>query len=155
MSPLASRKRILDVLMSGNSGRNWTSTSLMPNWPRAGCSLMLCFPYAYGAPPACPMPPRGTVFPRRFAPQSRRCRAPPACSCVVLCAPAARISRGRSRVKVLAGQEQQPELTDLNLVPPGQLRLLDTLPVDVRAVEAAHVPDGEEGALAVELRVPS
>jgi hypothetical protein len=34
--PLASRKRILDVLMSGNSGRNCASTSPMPNWPRAG-----------------------------------------------------------------------------------------------------------------------
>src|SRR5271170_7815732 len=73
---------------------------------------------------------------------------------VVLCAPAARVSRGRSRVKVLAGQEQQPELADLDLVPPGQLRLLDALPVDVGAVEAADVPDGEESALAEELRVP-
>src|SRR5260370_6141936 len=119
ISPLASRKRILDVLMSGNSGRNCTSTSLIPNWPRADCSLMLGL------------------------------------SRVVLCAPAARIGRGRSRVKVLAGQEQQPELADLDLVPPGQLRLLDALPVDVCAVEAAHIPDGEECALAVELRAPS
>ena len=40
ISPSASRKRILDVLMSGNSGRSWASTSPMPNWPRADCSLM-------------------------------------------------------------------------------------------------------------------
>src|SRR6516225_11270154 len=77
------------------------------------------------------------------------------CSCVVLRAPAARVSRGRSRIKVLAGQEQQPELADLHFIPPGQLRLLDALPVDVGAIEAAHVPDGEECALAVKLRVPS
>src|SRR6202012_5215075 len=36
----------------------------------------------------------------------------------------------------------------------GQLRLLDALPVDVGAVEAAYVPDGEESALTIELRVP-
>src|SRR5215471_7735569 len=105
--------------MSGNSGSNCASTSLMPNWPRPCSSLMLGL------------------------------------SRVVLRAPATRVSRGRSRVKVLASQEQQPELADLDLVPPGQLRLLDALAVDVGAVEAAHVPDGEECALAVELRVPS
>src|SRR5689334_8768310 len=31
--PSASRNLILDVLMSGNSGRSWASTSPMPNWP--------------------------------------------------------------------------------------------------------------------------
>ena len=48
ISPSVSRKRILDVLMSGNSGRSWASTSPMPNWPRPSGSLMrcLCFPLA-------------------------------------------------------------------------------------------------------------
>src|ERR1700742_736922 len=121
-SPLSSRKRILDALMSGNSGRSCARTSPMPNWPRAGCSLMGCFP-------------------------SGPSRA-------ILRAPAARIGRGRVRAQVLAGQEQQPELADLDFVPSGQLGFLDTLPVDVGALQAAHVPDGVAAALALELRVP-
>src|ERR1700722_4757370 len=73
---------------------------------------------------------------------------------VVLRAPAARIGRGRVGAEVLAGEEQQPELADLDLVPSGQLGLLDALPVDVGAVEAAYVADVEESALALEFRVP-
>ena len=47
ISPSASRKRILDVLMSGNSGRSWASTSPMPNWPRADSgSVMMCLCFA-------------------------------------------------------------------------------------------------------------
>src|SRR5437763_7030897 len=111
--PSASRKRILDVLMSGNSGRSWASTSPMPNWP--------------------------TV------------------SGIVLGTSAAAV-RGRSprvRADVLTGQEQQPELADLHLVPAGQLGFLDPLPVHVRAVEAAHIADSEPGAVPVELGVPA
>ena len=52
ISPSASRKRILDVLMSGNSGRSWASTSPMPNWPRADCSLMLGHPCSAARSPA-------------------------------------------------------------------------------------------------------
>ena len=51
ISPSASRKRILDVLISGNSGRSCASTSPMPKEPRPdGSVVMLCFPLAYGAP---------------------------------------------------------------------------------------------------------
>src|SRR5919108_5248685 len=98
ISPSASRNRILDVLMSGNSGRSWASTSPMPNCPRAACSVMSC---------------------------SRTT------SRVVLGAPAAAVSgrRRRARAEVLAGQEQQPELGDLHLVPADQFGLLDPLPV--------------------------
>src|SRR6478609_11946451 len=82
---------------------------------------------------------------------------PPPASCVVLGAPAAAVGgrRRRARAEILAGQEQQPELADLHLVPPGQLGLLDPLPVYVRAVEAAHIADGEPGAVPVELGVPA
>src|ERR1700730_12939155 len=56
ISPSASRKRILDVLMSANSGRSWASTSPMPNWPRPSGPLMRCLPPAscvvLGAPAA-------------------------------------------------------------------------------------------------------
>src|SRR5882762_8352953 len=120
ISPSASRNRILDVLMSGNSGWSWASTSPMPNWPRPFGSLMPCFPLA---------------------------------SCVVLGAPAPAVG-GRRRAEILAGQEQQPELADLHLVPADQLGLLDPLPVHVGAVEAAHVAHGEPGTLPVELGVP-
>ena len=46
ISPSASRNLILDVLMSGNSGWSWASTSPIPNWPRADCSLMRCLSLA-------------------------------------------------------------------------------------------------------------
>src|SRR5579862_23993 len=117
---------------------------------------MLCPPLASGAPQDAALQtwPPAAAGPCRFGPQSRRRRAPSARSRVVLRTPAARVRRGGSRVKVLAGQEQQPELADLDLVAPGQFRLLDALPVDVGAIEAAHVADGELGAPAVELRVP-
>src|SRR5689334_4886886 len=107
--PSASRNRILDVLMSGNSGRSWASTSPMPNWPAVSGIVL------------------GTS------------------------AAAVRGRRPRVRADVLTGQEQEPELADLHLVPPGQLGLLDPLPVHVRAVEAAHIADGEPGAVPVEL----
>src|ERR1700683_2023085 len=75
-------------------------------------------------------------------------------SCVVLgAAPAAAVSR-RRRTEILAGEEEQPELADLDFVSAGKLRLLDTFPVHVGAVEAADVADGEPEALTVELGVP-
>src|SRR5580704_8363976 len=132
ISPSASRKRIFEVLISGNSGRSWASTSPIPNWPRGDCSLMRCFPRA-----SC-----------------RVSRSPVARSCVVRgAAPAAAVSR-RRRTEVLTGEEEQPELADLDFVSAGQLRLLDTFPVHVGAVEAADVAHGEPEAVAVELGVP-
>src|SRR3984893_289987 len=141
ISPSASRKRILEVLMSGNSGRNWASTSPIANWPRADCSLMECLP-----PASCGI---SRALPGRST-------APSARSCVVLGAPTAAVSGRGSRVRadVLAGQEQQAELADLDLVPARQLGFLDPLPVHVGAVEAAHVTDCEPGAVPVELGVP-
>src|ERR1700746_1979157 len=56
ISPSASRNRILDVLMSGNSGWSWASTSPMPNWPRADCSLMTCLPPASWVARGAPAP---------------------------------------------------------------------------------------------------
>src|SRR5262245_19016202 len=41
------------------------------------------------------------------------------------------------------GQEHQPELADLHLVPAGEVRGVDALPVQVRAVEAADVAHRE------------
>src|SRR5947209_58972 len=49
--------------------------------------------------------------------------------------------------------EHQPELADLDLVAVAQGGGLDALAVDVGAVEAADVADGERAALAVELGV--
>src|SRR5690242_9167644 len=109
--PSASRNLILDVLMSGNSGRSWASTSPMPNWPAVS----------------------GIVLGTSATAVRGRCP--------------------RVRADVLTGQEQEPELADLHLVPAGQLGLLDPLPVHVRAVEAAHITDGEPGAVPVELGV--
>src|SRR4051794_25032875 len=56
-------------------------------------------------------------------------------------------------VRPRSREEHQPELADLHLVAAAEGRRLHPLPVDVGAVEAAHVPDGEEAALAVELGV--
>src|SRR6266568_4699546 len=127
ISPSASRKRILDVLMSGNSGCSWASTSPMPNWPRADASLTACLP---------------------LASRTLSARSP-----VILAAPAAAVRRG-CRADVLAGQEQHPELADLHFVPADQFCLLDPLPVHVGAVEAAHVADREPRTVPVELGVP-
>src|SRR5260370_14649734 len=93
ISPSASRKRILDVLMSGNSGCSWASTSPMPNWPRADASLTACLPLAS--------------------------RALSARSPVILAAPAA-AGRPGCRADVLAGQEEHPEPADLHLRPAPQ-----------------------------------
>src|SRR5699024_8697369 len=41
------------------------------------------------------------------------------------------------------GQQHHPELTDLNLVPAAQLGFVDRLPVDVGAVQTAHVANTE------------
>src|SRR5260370_570952 len=89
ISPSPPRKRILDGLISANSGRTCPSTSPIPNQPP-------------------PFPPPLPSLP----------------------------------------------LPALDPTPADELRLLDALPVHVGAVEAAHVADGEPGALAVKLGVP-
>src|SRR4051812_20397482 len=61
---------------------------------------------------------------------------------------------GRSALRRVA-QDHQPQLADLDLVAAGQARLVDPLPVDVEAVEAADVADGERVALTGELGVPA
>src|SRR3984957_9380302 len=132
ISPSASRKRIFEVLISGNSGRSWASTSPIPNWPRGDGSVMRCFPRASG----------------------RVSRSPAARSCVVLGPPPAAAVSRRRRTEILAGEEEQPELADLDFVSAGQLRLLNTFPVHVGAVQAADVAHGEPEALTVELGVP-
>ena len=128
--PSASRNRILDVLMSGNSGRSWARTSPMPNWPPVSWALMRR-PRVRARPEAA----GATHSPGHLGRGGRGWRP-------------------RVRADVLTGQEQQPELADLHLVPADQLGLLDPLPVHVRAVEAAHIADGEPGAVPVELGVP-
>src|SRR5262249_61782322 len=51
-------------------------------------------------------------------------------------------------------QEDQPELADLDLIARSQDGFLDPLPVDVRAIQAADIPDAERAAMPVELGVP-
>src|ERR1700684_803882 len=53
------------------------------------------------------------------------------------------------------GEEHEAEFAHLNLIPAAERRFLDPLPVDMRAVEAAHVPDGEAVPVPVELGVPA
>src|SRR3954451_13558159 len=55
----------------------------------------------------------------------------------------------------IAGEVDESELADLHLVAAGELHRLDPLAVEVGAVEAAHVADGEPVGLAVELGVPA
>src|SRR4051812_22225481 len=52
-----------------------------------------------------------------------------------------------------SGEEHQAELADLDLVAVGQHSRVDRLPVDVGAVEAAHVDDLKLTVLQPELRV--
>src|SRR5215470_3920398 len=66
-----------------------------------------------------------------------------------LCASAAKL-----RLRARAEEENQAELAHLHLVSAGQLRFPDPLPVHVRAVQAAHVADGEPVARTIELGVP-
>src|SRR5581483_11088776 len=61
-------------------------------------------------------------------------------------------ARQRS-VALTAGEEHQAVLADLDLVAVVQRHLVDPLPVDVGAVEAAHVGDCEAGRGAAELDV--
>src|SRR5262249_35514566 len=56
---------------------------------------------------------------------------------------------------VAADQAHEPELANLHLVAPGQRRGVDPLPVDVGAVQAAHVMHAEGSGLPPELRVPA
>src|SRR2546423_15144682 len=58
-------------------------------------------------------------------------------------------------VPARTGQENQPELADLHLVPVGQHRGVPWLAVDVGAVEAAPIHHDEVSALAAELGVPA
>src|SRR5690606_32655985 len=62
-----------------------------------------------------------------------------------------RSAPGRFAVGLRTGHEHQPELTDLHLVAVAESRRLDPFPVDVGAVQAAHVPDGKGAAVAVKL----
>src|SRR3954447_22057561 len=55
----------------------------------------------------------------------------------------------------IAGEVDETELADLHLVAAGELHRLDPLAVEIGAVEAADVADGEAVGLAVELRVPA
>src|SRR5690606_3144060 len=64
-----------------------------------------------------------------------------------------RSAPGRFAVGLRTGHEHQPELTDLHLVAVAESRRLDPFPVDVGAVQAAHVPDGKGAAVAVKLGV--
>src|SRR4051812_47060111 len=54
-----------------------------------------------------------------------------------------------------AGEVDEAELADLHLVAAGERGDVDRLAIDVGAVEAADVVDGEAAALAVELHVPA
>src|SRR5439155_27154480 len=55
----------------------------------------------------------------------------------------------------IAGEVDETELADLHLVTAGEVHRLDAFAVEVGAVEAADVADGEPVGLAVELRVPA
>src|SRR4029450_1463015 len=104
--PSASRKRIFEMVTSGNSARSWASTSPMLD------RLLV---------DGCAVTPRSPV--------------------VVTQRP--------------AGGEREPELADLDLVAVLQRRLLDALPVDVGAVEAADIAHQERVLRGpAELRVP-
>ena len=68
----------------------------------------------------------------------------------------ARAACGSSSVQRATGEEDQAELADLHLVPAVQRDLLDPLTVDVGAVQAADVADGEHpAAVPAELHVPA
>src|SRR5215218_8729803 len=65
-------------------------------------------------------------------------------------------SAGRSGLAArVTGEEDQPVLADLDLVGVLEGHLGDAVAVDVRAVEAPGVRDGEVRALAGEHRVPA
>ena len=69
-------------------------------------------------------------------------------SCPDLCAPATLCLRPPG------GEESQPELAHLDLVPVAEVCFLDPLPVHVGTVQAAYVPYGEAARVPVELGVP-
>src|SRR6476661_5869281 len=75
-------------------------------------------------------------------------RAPPSC------VRASALASGRL-AGARAGEVDETELADLHLVAPSQGGDVDRLAVDVGAVQAADVVDGEAAALAVELDVPA
>src|SRR5687767_829117 len=54
-----------------------------------------------------------------------------------------------------SGQVDEPELADLHLITAGQRGDVRAFPVDIGAVQAAHIVDGEPTALAAELGVPA
>src|SRR5699024_766783 len=75
-----------------------------------------------------------------------------------LLAPPAAVGRaphGRTYVFLATwfGQQHHPELTDLNLVPAAQLGFVDRLPVDVGAVQTAHVTNTETVATSEEFHM--
>src|ERR1035437_3947637 len=98
-SPSASRKRILEMLMSGKSGASVARTAPIVNGRRAAVGLT------------------------------------------------------RSGLLGGTGIEHQPELADLHLVASLQSGLVDPLPVDVRAVQRAHVTHQEDVTRAAEGRM--
>src|SRR5690349_12509802 len=59
----------------------------------------------------------------------------------------------RVSARLVAGEEDEPVLPDLDLVAVGQLDGVDAVPVDVGAVEGSDVGDREGVAGPVELRV--
>src|SRR5690606_1281651 len=78
-------------------------------------------------------------------------RAPPRCSCTPVRPP----HPWALYPLLSAREEDEAELTDLHLVSALQGMFLDALPVDVGAVEAAHVAHGVLAAAPVELGVPA
>src|SRR3954470_24121466 len=69
---------------------------------------------------------------------------------------APRRPRARSALRpgLVPGEEDEPELADLDLVAVGEDGRVDRLPVDVGPVEAADVDHDELARVAPELRVP-
>src|SRR4051812_8688412 len=126
-----SRYRILLIVTSGKSSRRTASTS--------------------------PMVSRGVC--RSAASPSARSRSGTAVTSLSRRRPcgargAGSLASGRL-AGARAGEVHETELADLHLVTAGEGRHVHRLAVDVGAVEAADVVDGEPTALAVELHVPA
>src|SRR6266540_7469091 len=103
-------------------------------------------------------PPRSTLFPYTTLFRSRRAgrgprparhRPPGTVSCARPDPASPRPATSRSA----AGEEDQLELADLQLVAGDQVAVLDPLPVEVGAIERAHVVDGEAAAATGDLGV--
>src|SRR3954468_23872324 len=124
--PSVSQSRILEMLTSGKSGVSRASTSpMLMDWSRRETAGLTCGP-------------RGVVSPAGDV---------------------AGASLGGTLGTALRGRpdssdvDDEPELADLDLVAGDDGARVDALAVDVRAVEAADVADGEGALLADELGV--